>query len=81
MTPGPLGTGGIRFAQSLQRAVGNSTTKTLDVKTDILYHEGTANSTLPDTSQGPYSTACADEPYESLIPVTPWSIGKSKNPR
>jgi hypothetical protein len=53
---------------------------TLDEKTGILYYEGTDNSKLPDTHQGDFSTLCADEPYESLVPVVPWTIGKPSNP-
>ena len=54
--------------------------RSLDAATGILYYEGTDNSTLPDTNRRPYPTACEDEPYKSLVPVVPWSIGKPNNP-
>ena len=49
--------------------------------TGVLYYEGTNNSKPPDTKQAHFPTACADEPYESLVPCIPWTIGKPNNPR
>ncbi|KAI9758556.1 MAG: hypothetical protein M4579_003048 [Chaenotheca gracillima] len=37
------------------------------------------SSALPNTTRGKFPTACSDEPYDKLIPVLPWSIGKPSN--
>lgn len=46
----------------------------------IVYY-GDSPQPLPTTQRVNYSLACRDEPYEKLVPIIPWTIGKASNPR
>ena len=35
----------------------------------------------PTTTREPGETLCRDEPYESLVPMVPWKIGRPSNER
>ena len=45
----------------------------------IRYSPG--NTKTPTTKRYQFSTACSDEPYESLVPIVPRSVGPPKNNR
>lgn len=52
---------------------------TLDVRTGIVYYSGSNHTSHPTTSQSNFPTACSDEPYDSLVPVVPWTVGLPAN--
>lgn len=52
---------------------------TPDDRTGIVYYEGSDRNLKPDTTRGNFLTVCADEPYDKLIPIVPWTVGKPAN--
>ena len=50
-----------------------------DNRTGIVYYHGADNTSLPSTSINKFPTKCADEPYESLKPIVPWTVGAPAN--
>ena len=49
-----------------------------DTKTGIIRYNA-ENTNDPTTSRNKFSTACSDEPYESLMPKVPWTVGLPAN--
>lgn len=49
--------------------------------TGILFYDDADQTTLPVTSPTYGSTECADEPYENLVPIVPWTVGHPSNER
>ena len=58
---------------------GFARSSTPDSRTGIWHYEGADKSSLPNTSQGTFAVACSDEPYEKLVPVVPWTVGRPSN--
>lgn len=48
--------------------------------TGILRYNAKDHAT-PTTVNGSYSLKCADEPYDKLKPILPWTVGKPSNER
>ena len=50
-----------------------------DNRTGIVYYQGADNTSVPSTSINKFPTKCSDEPYESLKPIVPWTVGAPAN--
>ncbi|KAG8532519.1 uncharacterized protein KY384_002396 [Bacidia gigantensis] len=49
-----------------------------DDKTGIIRYD-TNNTDDPTSASRDFSTECQDEPYKSLVPKVPWTVGKASN--
>ena len=51
---------------------------TPDERQGIVYYKEHSH-VFPTTPRKDISLACRDEPYEKLVPILPWKVGKTKN--
>lgn len=52
-----------------------------DERQGIIFY-GDDKKLLPTTQRNPgIDLTCSDEPYEKLVPIVPWTIGKASNAR
>lgn len=52
-----------------------------DERTGIVFYSDSDHSILPNTTRAKFPTACSDEPYDKLVPIVPWTVGKPANER
>lgn len=66
------------WIRTVSPVCSNGAYDTANYTTGIIRYNGNSTA-LPSSTAYDFATVCADEPYASLIPIVPWTVGQPQN--